>query len=814
MIQILLLRPDKNGKLYHTHPIGFPTGLCVPNIDSLLTHSALINEKLLAAHPDNLKNVFYTVAHHDGVGADKPVRSEPSYGYQSVLPFDLDHTDQSRHWDYVPLVAQVLGVSAQSLIVIATGNGLHIIPHLKTPIRSAKYLKETKPNYNELVYKINRALKLAGLPGAADPSVYDLARILRLPNSFNVKMDKSSGLWITKECKLLQNPGLTPLDLDVVKLSGLDKISAENISPQNLKKNYPRPDFAEVMNQCEFMKWLVEHPEAVHEPQYQSALGLFGAMAPGDHATHDGKEYTAKEIAQWIFAKASSSKSLAGLNFEDKWEHGTRYGAPKCGTISSNWIGGCEKCPHFGKINTPLALKSDSHISSEVNHYWVIGKNGPMHPHYSDIAKIYARDHSYVTCEPDRILTFEQTHYKNTGQLTVKAWLEKTVGYEEHLREMHCVEFVKKVLRSNALTEAAEKDLFEQTILGKLNCKNGVVDVVRGEIIPHASTLGFKYVLPYDYEPDQTSEVFMEWLGVVMQNRTELIDATLDMMAYCLWPNYDDHVFAYLVGEGRNGKSTLLHVIQELLGKTNYSAVSMSQLGYNRFAPASLEGKLANVSEESSGTDLGFEALNVIKDLSAGGEIMAERKGQSHFMLKNTAKLIFSANKTPRFHESGKAIRSRLLVIPFDHTIENPDSSVENRLIAEVPKICSMLVKRIQDNLKVNGGRFKVSRGGEAAISAQEKVLLAGNSVVEFGKENIESGLEVPEGKYIGAREAYDRYKNWCEDSNYKALNVNQFGQIFARHVIGAAMDGSKVIRVSGKNVRVYPRTQWKEALV
>lgn len=803
MLQIVLLR---NG---HCHPVGFPTGLVTSNGDTLFANLGNILSQLRSADPGNLENVYYTVAHHEPLGLPEPSRTQQTFVSQTLLPFDLDYVDQNRAWDYLPIVANILGVSAQSLIFVSTGNGLHIIAHLKTPIRSAKYFKEVRPAYNEMVFRINGALKDAGLAGSADPAVWDAGRILRLPNSVN-KSEKKG----TKEAKLLQYPGLLPLDIDIVKLSGLDRLALENISPAQLKKNYPRPDFPEVMSQCEFMKWMVSTPEEVHEPQFMAAVGLLGAMSPGDKFQLDGKDVTPKEIAGIVFDKACNSKSLQRGDFDRKWEHGTRYGAPKCSTVSANWIGGCERCPHFNKINTPLALKSQDHISTQENGYWVMGKNGPLHPHYSDLAKIYRRDYSFVSCEPDRIFTFDNTHYKPTGQLTVKAWLEKKVGFEDHLREAHRVEFLKKVVVSGAISEQQEQDLFEQTTRGKLNCQNGVIDIAKAELISHAPNMGFQYVLPYDFIPDEVSEFFLDWLAEVMQNRVELMDALLDMMAYCLWPSYDDHVFTYFVGEGRNGKSTLMRIMFSLLGKDNYSAVSLAQLGGNRFAPANLEGKLANISEESSGNDLTFEELNVIKDLSAGGEIMAERKGKQGFLLRNRAKLIFSANKTPKFHESGRAIRSRLLVVPFDHTFENPDERVAEKLLQEVPRICSMLVRRIQENLKAHHGKFKVSRGGGAALAAQDKVLLAGNSVVEWGRQNLESTISLPEEKYIAVQEAYMRYAQWCLENNYKPVNSTTFGHTMTNGVLTTAIKTSKVIKVGGKPVRVYPHTQWKEEVI
>lgn len=790
----------------HLHPVGFPNGLAVHNSLDLYTQLPAILDKLRQADPDNLRNVYYSVAHMMNIGGPEPSRTALDFEYQTTITFDFDYIDTARVWEYLPIAAEVLKVAPSSLIFTCTGNGAHVTTHLKTPIRSAKYMKELKPAYNELCHQMNRRMQKAELPGSLDPSIFEPARILRLPNTMNEKKG------VKRECLLLQcpNPHIVH-DLDLMKLSGLDKAALENISAEQLKKNYPRPDFREVAKECGFVRWAIEKPEEVHEEQFFGLISLLGAMSPGDKIEHAGTDKGAKEVAEAVFTGAVNSKSLQGSDFGKKWEDGMRYGARKCSTVSQTWLGGCEKCPHYHKIPTPLALKSDAHVSSEENGYWVFGLKGPLHPHYSDLSKVYRRENAYVACEPDRVFTFNGTQYHETGQLTVKAWIEKRVGYEESLRDMHCVEFVKKVLRTGAITVKEEQDLFEHSTRGKLNCKNGVIDITTGLLIPHASTLGFKYTLPYDYIENEVSEEFLNWLSEIMQDRIELMDALLDVMAYCLWPNYDDALFTYFVGDGANGKSTLIHIIQALVGQGNYAAISLPQLGGNRFAPANLEGKLVNLSEESSGTEMSFEEMNAIKNLSAGGDIEAERKGQQAFTFNNKAKLIFSANKTPRFKEAGPAIRRRMLVIPFDHKITNPDKRVENRLIADIPKICSMLVRRIQENVLTNGGRFVVSRGGASAQEAQEKVLMAGNSVVEWAKECLESDAGLSEDKYISGNEAFQKYTQWCLTNNFKATNSAQFGYLLTHGVLSSAVKSSKVLRIGGKSVRVYPRTQWKE---
>lgn len=784
------------------HPKGHPTGLQVPNHLALFKNLPAV---LSALGPETV-NVYYTLAHHGDLGKPKPSRSEASFEYQTVLPFDLDHVDLTKPYEYLDCVAKLLAVDRADLTLICTGNGLHVLANLATPIRSAKYQKELKPAYNELLTKLLQMFESQGLPGKPDPVVFDAGRVFRLPGTTNRKPGLPD-----KQCELLQHSEKI-LSIDITALSGIEKIQRENVSPDTIRRQYPKPDFAEMVKECKFMDWALANPDQLHEPQVFDLFSLLSPQSPASKIEYQGREMTAREVGQHLFDNASASKSLKRQDFDRKWEDSARYGARKCQTIESNMIGACSGCPHQSKITTPLALRSKDFIASDDLGFWVLGQKGSyLHPHYGDLSRVFSREQQYVTTEDERVFVFQDTHYVEAKEMRVMSWLEKKVNPADPLRAAHRSEFVKKVQVVGAVSRADEQALFDMSTLGKLNCKNGVVDIVRGELLPHDHKIGFKYVLPYDFEAEASSEFFMDWLDQVMESRVELMEAILDVMAYCLWPNYDDHVFTYLTGEGANGKGTLLHILMALVGKDNYSAVSLPQLGTNRFAPAALEGKLVNLSEESSGYEMTYEELNVIKNLSAGGDIMAERKGVQGFTFTNRAKLIFSANKTPRFKEQGHAIRRRMLAIPFDHTFKNPDPRVEQRLLSEVPGIAAMLVRRIQDNVKSNG-RFVVSRGGRDAYENQQKILNQGNNVVEWANERIESRVDLGENTYISVSDAYADYSKWAMQNNYKPSNKGHFGASMVNGVLTAAIGKeSKVVKVAGKPVRVYPMTRFKE---
>ena len=202
MIQIVQHR-TVNGRTGMFHPEGHPRGFAVPNHAWLFKNPdkvlALLNKPF--AEPRVWKNLYYCMAHHvlpindalELAGSELPIRNKKSFDNMPILAWDIDHCDTARAFEYLACVAGVLMIDPAELTLICTGNGLHVIAHLKTPIRSEKFLSECKPAYNELCAKMERAMQLAGLPldraigGKVDPVILECARILRLPGTINEK---------------------------------------------------------------------------------------------------------------------------------------------------------------------------------------------------------------------------------------------------------------------------------------------------------------------------------------------------------------------------------------------------------------------------------------------------------------------------------------------------------------------------------------------------------------------------------------------------------------------------------------------------
>lgn len=773
----------------------------VTDFPTLIKRGADIISKIPEAERSNL---FYTVAVHSGTQESlRPIRKAASFLYQTVLAWDIDslHPDDQERWpEYQEVLAGIIKCEPKDVTVISTGNGLHLIVQLKQYIRNTDYFKDNKPHYNGICERIDTALRLENLSGSVDRVIFEPARILRLPGSFNAKPDRP-----VLPC-VLRHYSDTQLVLNLQELSGLGDLSRLNIPIKEVKTQYPRPDFKTIAEECDFVRWAIDKPEEIHEPDAFDVFGLLSVMPPEAKIVIGEDTKTPRETALHIFENASGSRSLAREVFDKKYDNASRYGVRKCETINNRW-GKCQGCKHFGKISCPLAIKSSEHISSEANGFWIISQKGTRKPHYMDLIRVYNRDKTAVVRTNGELFVFTGKQWENVPEGMLKHWVQKTMDPPEMLVDSHRVEFVKTVQAEKQISPAEETALFDTSIKGKINTATGILDVRTGELIPHQAQYGFLSMLPHEYIPGRFSEKFFDWLEIVTLQRADLIEAILDTMAYCLWPDYTDHVFTILTGTGKNGKSTLMHILKAIVGKQNVAAISMNQLTGNRFAMADLDGKMINMSEESSGKELSFEQINQLKNLSSGGDIYIEKKGIQGYTTQAKAKLIFSVNRMPRFMEQDEALKRRLLVIPFDFKIERPDQTVEDELIAEAPAILSMLIDRIQMKLKEEG-TMRVSRGGIVGAQELRKAVLAGSSVFAFVEDCLDI---VPEdsSKYVPVDELYASYLSWCAKSGIsKPYNKISFGRTLTEFFVPWP---SHTIKIGGKTKRILSHVSMKE---
>jgi P4 family phage/plasmid primase-like protien len=302
-----------------------------------------------------------------------------------------------------------------------------------------------------------------------------------------------------------------------------------------------------------------------------------------------------------------------------------------------------------------------------------------------------------------------------------------------------------------------------------INVKNGLLDWKTGELKPHDHTTYSLIQIQTEYDPNAKSDVLDKFINQVMP--PDCVPLIEEFMGYLLIPDTSFAKCLVAVGEGGNGKSTFLHLIEKMIGTANISHYSLHAISEDKFTASGLVGKLCNFYDELESKVL--ENTATFKQIVAGDQIKAEEKGKAPFSFKPFSRLVFATNQMPRANDRSQAYFDRILLVRFPNRFRDTDQVIldYDEVLAKTPGLLSALLNRALSGLKrlMKQGRFSKSQSSIDAIDDYQREC---NSALDFLQENCT--LSDPNG-WVSRSDLYDRYKAWSIDSGRKPLSHREF---------------------------------------
>jgi len=286
-----------------------------------------------------------------------------------------------------------------------------------------------------------------------------------------------------------------------------------------------------------------------------------------------------------------------------------------------------------------------------------------------------------------------------------------------------------------------------------LNVLNGLLDLRTFELKKHTHKFLSTIQLPVNYDPNAKCEL---WEKVVSEDLyPEDIPVLQEAFGYALYPENIAQKMIIFLGEGNNGKSLILHVLESLIGKEHVATVSPQEIENNRFAISQLFGKLVNIFPDLPSAML--QSTGKLKALVSGDSLTMEEKFKKPFSFRNRAKFFFSANILPKTSDNTLAFYRRLVIVNFPKTFDanTADPSLPEKLTneKELSGILNWSLKGLQ-RLKENGFRFSYKKSIE---EIQEIYTRASNPVKAFLDEETVEDSEA----YIVKQDLYEKYKDY-----------------------------------------------------
>lgn len=174
----------------------------------------------------------------------------------------------------------------------------------------------------------------------------------------------------------------------------------------------------------------------------------------------------------------------------------------------------------------------------------------------------------------------------------------------------------------------------------------------------------WKVAVPFNVliEPDKTESKITQMLGGVENAQTffEIIGVAM----FGLGTRFSRALV--FVGEGANGKSTLVNIMCQMIPAYMRSSVPLNALK-TEYDRVQLDGKILNTLEELPA--LSLIDVQLVKNIITGGAIQARQIGNAAFTMYPKAQHIICTNQLPLMHENNEALRRRFIVIRLNQTI-------------------------------------------------------------------------------------------------------------------------------------------------
>lgn len=331
--------------------------------------------------------------------------------------------------------------------------------------------------------------------------------------------------------------------------------------------------------------------------------------------------------------------------------------------------------------------------------------------------------------------------------------------------------------------------------------RNGVLDIVTGQMQPFSPDLVITNQIPWDYNPEAYSELADDTLNKLACGDPAVRSLLEECIGYCFYRANDYKKSFMLTGKGNNGKSTFLDCVKAILGDGNISALDLKELG-DRFSTSMMFGKLANIGDDIGDDFLQGSQVAIFKKVVSGNRIKAERKGQDPFEFNPYVKLLFSANDIPRMKDKTGAVLNRLVIIPFNARFTkylpsgeiDPDYNPKIRYELVEQSSVEYLIRVGVEGLKRIIGNQGFSKSDATEQMAEEYDLM-NNPIKGFFAEQ-EEGYIFRET----VQDIFTRYQLYCNDCGIKPETKISFGKTVAEMF----QVESKNTRVNGKQVRFY----------
>lgn len=319
------------------------------------------------------------------------------------------------------------------------------------------------------------------------------------------------------------------------------------------------------------------------------------------------------------------------------------------------------------------------------------------------------------------------------------------------------------------------------------NVQNGFVNLKAGKLNDHERTNYFTKISNVEYTDKADCPKWDEFLDDIFLGNQELVRFIQRAVGYSLSGYTSEQVLFVLYGNGRNGKSVFLDILNEVFGSysTNIQPQAIMASKNNSDASpeiAKLDGaRLVTTTEPNEGER--FDE-GLLKQLTGGDRVSARKLYENEFEFTPQFKLWMATNHKPYVRGRDEGIWRRFIIIPFDKQIplHEIDRDLTKKLKRELPAIMRWCVD----------GFLEWQRIGlsEPAIIKEQRdeYRVEMDSIAMF----IEECCVIKPDEKIKAGLLFEAYDQWAKENHQHRMSSTKFGKEMANKFTKKTSNGVK----------------------
>ncbi len=319
-----------------------------------------------------------------------------------------------------------------------------------------------------------------------------------------------------------------------------------------------------------------------------------------------------------------------------------------------------------------------------------------------------------------------------------------------------------------------------------LNVANGTLNLETGRLQPHEPEDLLTKCSPVTYDPEALCAQWERFLLQIFAERLDLVSYVQRAVGYSLTGVTSEQCLQLMHGQGSNGKSTFLEVLQALFGDYGIQADFTTFLDAKNDGPRNDVARLAGarmVRSSEVGEGKRFNE-SLVKALTGSETVAARFLFSEAFEFRPTFKLWFAANHKPVIRGTDHAIWRRVRLIPFTVQFdgERRDKTLQEKLLAELPGVLAWAVAGCL-------------LWREQGLAPPEDVTAA---TEDYRRESdvlgafLDDCCELAPGLEVQSSDLYNAFRKWAKEHGEYELSMTVLGRRLDERGFGVRKVGVK----------------------